>query len=115
MFKGLGGLGNLGELANIMKEAGKMKERLETLKTELGNKVIEGKSGGGMVTVRVNGRQEVLSIEIEDETFAGGDKALVQDLVMAACNTALASSREAMKEEFSKAAGGLNIDIPGLT
>jgi nucleoid-associated protein EbfC len=115
MFKGLGGLGNLGELANLMKEAGKMKERLETLKTELGNKVMEGNSGGGMVCVKVNGRQEIISIVIDNEVFAGGDKALVQDLVTAACNSALNSSKEMMKQELSKITGGLNLDIPGLT
>jgi nucleoid-associated protein EbfC len=115
MFKGLGGLGNLGELANIMKEAGKMKERLETLKNELGEKVVEGSAGGGMVKARANGRQEILSIEIEGEVFASGDKTLVQDLVMAACNAALDCSREMMKQELSKITGGLNLDIPGLT
>ncbi len=114
MFKGLGGLGNLGELANLMKEAGKMKERFEALKNDLGNRICEGSSGGGMVTVKVNGRQEVLSVVVEDEVFGSGDKQLIQDLVMAATNAALENSKLMMKQELSRITGGLNLDIPGI-
>jgi nucleoid-associated protein EbfC len=114
MFKGLGGLGNLGEIANLMKEAGKIKERFEALKCDLSSRICEGAAGGGMVKAKVNGRQEIVSIEIDSEVFGGGDKALLQDLVIAACNAALDSSREMMKQELAKITGGLNLDIPGI-
>ena len=111
MFKGLG---NLGDLAGLIKEAGKMKERVEHMREELGARVIEGSAGGGMVVVKVNGRQEVLSVVIEDEALAAGDKEMLQDLVTAAMNAALDNAKIMVREELAKVTGGLNIDIPGI-
>ncbi len=111
MFKGLGGLG---DLAGLMKEAGKIKQRMEDMRERLGDMVVEGSSGGGMVKVTANGRQEVLSVEIEDEALASCDKAMLQDLIAAAVNAAIANAKEVVRQEVSQITGGLGVDIPGL-
>ena len=108
MFKGLG------DLANLAREAGKIKERVEALQAELAEREVESSSGGGMVTVRVNGRQEILSVSIGAEILESGDRQMLEDLVTAAANAALARSKEMMREELAKIAGGLNISLPGL-
>ncbi len=111
MFKGLG---NLEDLASLIKEAGKMKERVERMREELAGKVVEGAAGGGMVVVKVNGRQEVLSVTIDDDALAAGDKEMLQDLVAAATNAALDNAKAMVREELAGITGGLNLDIPGF-
>ncbi len=108
MFKGLG------DLKNLVKEAGKMKERMEAMQAELGEKIVEASAGGGMVSAKANGRQEIVSVAIDDEVLALGDKAMLEDLVTAACNAALDKAKEMMREEVAKITGGLNINLPGM-
>lgn len=110
MFKGLG---NLGNLASLMKQAGKIREEMQRINEELRTKSVEGTAGGGMVTVKVNGKQEVLGCRIEPQVFADGDRELLEDLVVSAANQALEKSRQLAAEEMSRAAGDL--PIPGLT
>ena len=72
MMKGLGG---------IMKQAQKMQAELGRIQEEMAQKVTEASSGGGMVSVAINGRQEVLSIKIEPEVVNPGDIEMLQDMV----------------------------------
>jgi DNA-binding YbaB/EbfC family protein len=72
----------------------------------LAGRTVEASVGGGMVTVTANGKMEIVSIRIERE-IAAGDVDLLQDLVRAGVNEALARSRELISSEMSKAAGGL--------
>jgi len=110
----LGGLSNFSNMAKILKQAGQLKEQMEQMQQELARRTIDASAGGGMVSVTVNGRQEVVSIEIDDEIVSSGDGEMIQDLVTAACNSALERSREMMREEMAKLTGGLGIDIPGI-
>jgi len=110
----LGGLSNLSNMAKIVKEAGRLKEQIEQLQNDLAERTVEASSGGGMVTVKVNGRQEVMSVEIDDEIVGHADREMIQDLVAAACNAALERSREMAREEMAKLTGGLGIDLPGI-
>jgi DNA-binding YbaB/EbfC family protein len=66
-----------------------------------------------MVTVVVNGRQELMSISIESSVVDPEDVDMLQDLIMAAVNEGLAKSQEMVKEEMAKVTGGMS--IPGLT
>ena len=69
-----------------------------------------------MVTVVVNGRQEILSINIEPEVINPDDKEMLQDLILAAINDGLAKARNMVNEEMGKLTGGMNLpNIPGLT
>jgi hypothetical protein len=96
-----------------MKQAQKMQAQIAKVQEELAGKTIEASSGGGMVSVVVNGKQEVVSIKIEPEVIDSNDKEMLQDLVAAAVNEALRKSQEMVSEEMGKITGGLQ--IPGLT
>ena len=97
---------------NIMKEAQKLQAQMEQLQAEVAKKKVEATAGGGMVTVEVNGRQELLSIKIDREVINPDDAQMLEDLVLAACNEALRKSREMVQTEMSKVTAGLK--IPGL-
>ncbi len=97
---------------NIMKEAQKLQAQMEQLQAEAGKKKVEATSGGGMVTVEANGRQEIVSIKIDREVINPDDSQMLEDLVLAACNEALRKSREMVQAEMGKLTAGLK--IPGL-
>jgi nucleoid-associated protein EbfC len=100
-------------LSNIMKQAQQMQERVKKLQEEAGAKTVEASSGGGMVTVIANGRQEVLSIKIDPSVVDPKDIDMLQDLVTAAVNEALRKSQDLMKEEMGKLTAGMGLP-PGL-
>jgi len=89
-----------------------MQERMADIQKELANKTVEFSSGGGMVHVTVNGKQEVISIKIEPSVINPHDAEMLQDLIAAAVNGAIKRSQEIMTEEMGKVTAGLN--IPGL-
>lgn len=100
-------------LNNLMKQAQQMQERVKKLQEEAGNKTVEASSGGGMVTVVANGRQEILSIKIDKSVVDPEDLEMLQDLVTAAVNEALRKSQELMKEEMGRLTAGMGLP-PGL-
>ena len=107
------GIPNMG---NLMKQAQQFQAKMAKLQEELGAKTVEASSGGGMVTVVVNGQQEVLSIKIDPEVIDPEDVEMLQDLILAAVNDGLTRAKNMVSEEMSKLTGGLNIpNIPGLT
>jgi DNA-binding YbaB/EbfC family protein len=97
---------------NIMKEAQKLQQQMEALQAEVGKKKVDATSGGGMVTVEANGKQEILSIKIDREVINPDDAQMLEDLVLAACNEALRKSRDMVQAEMGKLTGGLK--IPGM-
>jgi DNA-binding YbaB/EbfC family protein len=96
-----------------MKQAQQMQQEMLRIQQELATKTVEASSGGGMVTVVVNGRQELVSISIEPNVIDPDDAEMLQDLIMAAVNEGLAKSQDMVKEEMAKVTGGLS--IPGLS
>lgn len=102
-----------GNIKNLMKQASKMKEQMEKLQAEAGEKIVEATAGGGMVTVVAKAKGEVVSIKIEPEIVNDSDIEMLQDLVTAAVNEALNRGQDVMKEEVAKMAGGLGLP-PGL-
>ncbi len=99
-------------MGNMMKQAQKLQGKMMKLQEELAEKTIEASSGGGMVKVVANGKQQVVSIDIEKEVVDPEDVEMLQDLVLAAVNDALAKSQEMVSSEMGKLTGGMN--IPGL-
>ena len=99
-------------IGNIMKQAQKVQERIAEGQRDLINKKVEASSGGGMVTVTANGRQEILSVKIDPSVISMQDVEMLEDLVLAAVNEVLRKSQEIITEEMSKVTGG--IKIPGL-
>ncbi len=100
-------------MGNMMKQAQKLQEQMMKKQEELGEKTMEGSAGGGMVKAVANGKQQVLSIEIEKEVVDPDDVEMLQDLVLAAVNDALQKSQDMVSGEMGKLTGGVN--IPGLT
>jgi len=106
------GMPNMGQL---LKQAQKFQAQMSKLQEELGEQTVEASSGGGMVTVVVNGKQELLSIHIEPEVVDPKDIEMLQDLVLAAVNDAMSRAKEMMNEGMGKLTKGMNIPgMPGL-
>lgn len=97
----------------IMRQAQELQAKLAKAQQELAETTIEVSSGGGAVRVTINGQQEIKSIKISPEAVNPQDVELLEDLVMAAVNEAMAKSKELAAERLSKLTGGLK--IPGLT
>ena len=97
---------------NIMKQAKKMQERMMQLQEELASKTVEATAGGGMVTVTVNGKFEVLSLKIEKEVVNPEDVEMLQDLIIAAVNEGVRKAQEMASAEMAKVTGGMK--LPGM-
>jgi hypothetical protein len=111
MMKGFGNMGDM--MKQMQKQAVKMQKKVEEIQEDLKERVVEASSGGGMVTVHVNGKQELLSIKIDSEVVNPDDVQMLEDLVLAAVSQAMKKSQEMYQEEMSKLTGGLN--VPGLS
>jgi len=97
----------------FIRQANKLSEKIEERKKELAELTMEGKAGDGRVVAVVNGAGEVKSIKIDPSAVDPADTSLLEDLVIAAVNAALAQSRHQMQAELAKISGG--IKIPGIT
>ena len=96
----------------MMKQAQKMQAQILKIQEEMAERTVEASSGGGMVSVTANGKQEVLSVRIEREVVDPEDVEMLQDLVVAAVNEALKKAQEMVAEEMAKVTGGLQ--LPGM-
>jgi DNA-binding YbaB/EbfC family protein len=105
-------------LADVMKQAQSLQERLTKVREELGRRTVEASAGGGMVTVVVNGHQEIVSIRIEPGVLTGADpqidSMMLQELIRSAVNEGIRQSKAMAAEAMKEVAGGLPIP-PGLT
>lgn len=95
MFKGLG---------DFVQQATRVREEMTRMQENLAKRTVEVSSGGGMVRVVANGKQQILSLTIEPQVFDGGDRQMLQDLVVAGVNQAIHASQEMVKEEMGKMA-----------
>ncbi|MGD8540998.1 MAG: YbaB/EbfC family nucleoid-associated protein [Desulfobacteraceae bacterium] len=99
-------------IGNMMKQAQKLQAKMLKMQEELAEKTVEATAGGGMVRVVANGRQQIVSILLEKEVVDPEDVEMLQDLILAAVNDALAKSQEMISAEMGKLTGGMK--IPGL-
>ncbi len=99
-------------MGNMMKQAQKLQSKMLKLQEELAEKTVEATAGGGMIKVVATGKQQILSIQIEKEVVDPEDVEMLQDLILAAVNDALAKAQEMVSGEMGKLTGGMN--IPGL-
>ena len=93
----------------LMKQAQQMQERMQKQMAEL---KIEATSGGGMVTVVINGAKQIQSLKIDPEAVSKDDVEMLQDLILAAINDAQRKADEALSQQMGGLMGGLK--IPGL-
>lgn len=99
-------------MGQMVKQAQKLQAKMQKMQEELAERTVETSSGGGMIRVVANGKQQIVAIEIEKEVVDPDDVDMLQDLVLAAVNDALAKSQEMVSKEMGKLTGGMN--IPGL-
>jgi nucleoid-associated protein EbfC len=102
---------------DMMKMMGKMKEvqaRMKQAQDNLANLRASGESGGGMVKATVNGKRQLIALDIDPTLLKAEDKMVVQDLVVAAVNKAADEAEVLAKEEMKKSTEGLLPNIPGL-
>lgn len=98
----------------IMQQAQQFQQKMGQMQEELALKTVSSTVGGGMVSVVVNGKFEVVSLQIEKDAVDPEDTVMLQDLVMAAMNDAMKKAREMSKAEMAKLTGGMGLNIPGL-
>ncbi len=98
---------------NPLQQVKALQEKMAKMQEDLAFKKVEASAGGGMVTVVLNGRQEVLSIKIDPQVVDPVDIEMLQDLIVAAVNDGLRKAQEMAAAEMGKLAGGLN--IPGAS
>lgn len=99
-------------MGELMKQMQAMQARMEQMQEELAEKRIEASSGGGMVKVVANGKQEILEIKIDPEVVDPDDVEMLEELILAAVNQARDKASELQMEGLSGLTGGLK--IPGL-
>ena len=102
-----------GGIGNLMRQAQQMQENLQKAQAELGLLEVTGESGGGIVKVRMNGKHEVARVTLEP-ALALDDRELLEDLVTAAINDAVAKVAAATQQKFAGMMGGLQLP-PGFT
>ncbi|MDE0200783.1 MAG: YbaB/EbfC family nucleoid-associated protein, partial [Caldilineaceae bacterium] len=91
-----------GGMGNLFKQAQQMQQKMARLQEELGQRTVEASVGGGMVSVTVNGKNEVLSLKIEPQVVDPDDVEMLEDLVLAGVNEALRKSQEMISDEMGK-------------
>jgi len=98
-------------MQGMLRQAQKMQEQMEELRAELDEREYEVNAGGGMVSVKINGKKEILAMDIKPEIVDPEDIETLTDIVIAAVNEAIKTVEDANEKEMSKITGGA---IPGL-
>jgi len=107
MFKGLANFGAL------LQQARQMGGRMQQLQEELKNRRTVGTAGGSLVEVEANGQMEITRCRLSEQMLAEGDRELMEELIVAATNQALANAKQMQTDAMRELTGGL--DLPGLT
>jgi hypothetical protein len=104
-----------GNMSKLLKQAQEMQQQIEEVQGQLSDMIVEAESGGGMVTVKVNGKQEVLEVNIDPEAMAE-DREMLEDLIISALNKALSKAQTDSQEKMNTVAGGMmsGLKIPGM-
>ena len=96
-----------GNMNNLMKQAQKMQKQMEETQAALEEKEYEATAGGGVITVKINGKNEITEVKIDPEAVDPDDVETLEDLVVAAVNSAIQMQAEDEKSSMSKITGGM--------
>ena len=97
---------------NLMKQAQQMQQKMATLQKELEARELDVSSGGGMVKIKITGKQEILELQLDKECVDPNDIEMLQELLVTAINQSIKESQDMVQSAMSKVTGGIN--IPGL-
>jgi DNA-binding YbaB/EbfC family protein len=106
-----------GGMQGMLKQVQKMQAEMQKVQSELGNLTVSEEAGGGMIKATANGNREIISVEIDLQVIEKDDKEILEDLVVAAVNKAIASAAKLAEEEMAKVTKGMippGMNIPGL-
>ena len=103
----------MADFMGLMKQAAELKSKMETMGAELESTEVEGIAGGGLVTVRLNGKGDVKSVKIDETLIKPSEKEIVEDLIVAAFSDARRKVEVLMQEKMRAVTGGLPLP-PGL-
>jgi len=101
--------GNLGQIMNLMKNAGQIKQGMQDMNERLQAARFVGEAGGGQVQATVDGRGEMVALKIDPALVQAGDVEMLEDLTCAAVRDAVNRSRAAVQKEMQELTGGLNL------
>ena len=102
------------DMFNMMGKVKELQARLKEAQDKLVHVKATGESGGGMVKAVVNGKKQLISVDIDPSLLKGDDKGILQDLIVAAVNKATEEAEDLAKEELRKSTDGVLPNIPGL-
>lgn len=112
-------LGNIGNLAQLLRQAKDVQQKLGEVQKKLAGMRVEASAGGGMVTVVANGHQEILSVKIDPAAVKADEVELLEELVLAAVNAAKKKAEALARDEMTGLARGLDLpegfNLPGIT
>ena len=107
--------GGPGNMNNMMKQVQKMQEDMASLQADLETREYDVSAGGGMVTVKINGKREILNIDIQPDIVDPDDIETLSDVITAAVNEAIKKVDSTSEEEMGKITGALNMPgMPGM-
>jgi len=105
----LKGLGNLGDMAGMMKKAQEMQTKMAQMQDDLHNVMVVGESGAGLVKATASAKGDLKALDIDPSIFNGDDKEVVEDLILAAIKDAQSKAAEKAQEEMGKLTEGLGL------
>ena len=103
----------MAKLNKVLKQAQQMQAKMLQMQDELGNLMIEGTAGGGMVVVKYNGKSDIVDVKIDPDAIDPDDVEMLEDLIMAAINDGKDKVNKTVEDRMGSITGG--IDIPGLS
>jgi len=106
MLKGLGGLGDMGK---IMKQAQEMQTKMAEMQEELASMTVQGESGAGLVKATSTAKGELTALDIDPSIFNEDDKEVVEDLILAAIKDAQSKAQEKSQAEMAKLTEGMGL------
>lgn len=100
------------DMNEIMRQAQQMQQKMSQVQNDLAGRTVSASVGGGMVSVTLNGKNELLSVRIDKEVINPDDQAMLQDLIVSAVNEGIKKAQDMAQAEMRKITGGIN--IPGI-
>lgn len=102
------------DMSQIMEKAQQFQQKMAEMQGEMAQKKVSRTVGGGMVSVTVNGNNDLLELKIDKEVINPDEPEMLQDLIVAAVNDAMKEAKEMMQSELGKVTGGMGLNLPGL-
>ncbi len=106
---------NKGNMSKMLKQAQQMQKDIENVQNELDELQINSESGGGLVQVTINGKMELLDLNLQDEILTE-EKEIIEDLIISAVNNAISKAQDESQNRMNSVAGGMlgGLKMPGM-